>query len=113
LSQINFVTLKISLHRCTVNYSTLKSIATVRPTNNSSITRFLQPELNLQQSIIKPQLKKIIDEHVSYTDDLRDVFPNYYDKFFLPFKKGDNKDLVFFWYSTNNENEKEDLESEV
>jgi hypothetical protein len=42
--------------------------------------------------------------------------PKYYDKSFLPVKKGNNKDFVFFKYSTNNgkvdHNEKEDLESE-
>jgi hypothetical protein len=74
--------------------------------------RFLQKQLNHKKSFIKPQLKKIIDEDVSYTDDLRDVFPKYYDKPFLPIKKGDSKDFVFFKYSTNNEKEKEDLESE-
>jgi hypothetical protein len=72
----------------------------------------LQQELNHQRSFIKPQLNKIIDEDVSYTDDIRDVFPKYYDKSFLPVKKEDSKDFVFFKYSTNNENKKEDLEFE-
>jgi hypothetical protein len=77
--------------------------------------RFLQQQLNHQRSIIN--LKKIRDEDVSCTDDLRDVFPNYYDKPFLPFKKGDRKDFIFFKYSTNNGkvddyNEKEEFESE-
>jgi hypothetical protein len=60
--------------------------------------------------------KKIKDEDVSYTDDLRDVFPKYYDKSFKPVKKDNSKDFVFFKYSTNNgnidnDNENEDLES--
>jgi hypothetical protein len=57
--------------------------------------------------------KKIEDEN----DDLRDVFPKYYDKSFKPVKKDNSKDFIFFKYSTNNgnvdnDNEKEDLESE-
>jgi hypothetical protein len=55
--------------------------------------------------------KKIENENNSYTDDLRDVFPKYYHKSFLPVKKGNSRDFVFFKYSTNNDNEKEDLES--
>jgi hypothetical protein len=64
----------------------------------------LQQEQKEQRLLIKPQLKKIIDEDVSCTDDLRDVFPKYYDKSFLPVKKGDSKNFVFFKYSTNNGN---------
>jgi hypothetical protein len=52
----------------------------------------------------------IIDENISCTDYLRDVFPSYYNKFFLHVRKGNNKDFVFFKYSTDNE--KEDPESE-
>jgi hypothetical protein len=74
--------------------------------------RLLQQELNHQRSIVKPQLKKIIDEDVSYTNDIRDVLPNYYDKSFKPVKKYNNKNFIFFKYSTNNDNEKEDLQSE-
>jgi hypothetical protein len=72
----------------------------------------LRQEQKEQQSLNKSRDKKIKDEDVSYTDDLRDVFPKYYNKSFLPVKKGDSKDFVFFKYSTNNENEKECLESE-
>jgi hypothetical protein len=79
--------------------------------------RLLQREQKEQQSLNKHYVKKIIDEDVSYTNDLRDVFPKYYDKSFKPVKKGSSKDFVFFKYSTNNgkvddDNEKEDLESE-
>jgi hypothetical protein len=77
----------------------------------------LQQEQKEQQSLNKSRIKKIEDENVSYTDDLRDIFPKYYDKSFKPVKKGRSKDFVFFKYSTNNgnvdnDNEKEDLESE-
>jgi hypothetical protein len=78
--------------------------------------RLLQQEQKEQRSLNKHKVKKIIDEDISYTDDLHDEFPKYYDKSFLPVKKGNSKDFVFFKYSTNNgnvdENEKEDLESE-
>jgi hypothetical protein len=64
----------------------------------------------------KSQIKKIKDENDSYTDDLRDVFPKYYNKSFKPVRKGDSKNFVFFKYSTNDRiidnSEKEDLESE-
>jgi hypothetical protein len=65
--------------------------------------RLLQQEQKEQQSFNKSHTKKIIDEGVSYTDDLRDVFPKYYHKFFKPVKKGDNKDFEFFKYSIDNE----------
>jgi hypothetical protein len=74
--------------------------------------RLLELEQKEQQFLNKPHVKKVIDEDVSYSDDLRDGFPKYYDKSFLPVKKGNSKDFVFFKYSTNNEKEKEDLESE-
>jgi hypothetical protein len=78
--------------------------------------RLLQREQKEQQLLNKSRIKKIEDEDVSYTDDLRDVFPKYYDKYFKPIKKDNSKDFVFFKYSTNNgnvdnNNEKEDLES--
>jgi hypothetical protein len=64
----------------------------------------------------KSQIKKIENENDSYTDDLRDVFPKYYNKSFKLVRKGDSKDFVYFKYSTNDqiidECEKEDLESE-
>jgi hypothetical protein len=78
--------------------------------------RLLQQEQKEQQSLNKSRFKKIKDEDVSYTDDLRDVFLKYYDKSFKPVKKWNSKDFVFFKYSTDNgndnDNEKEDLESE-
>jgi hypothetical protein len=37
----------------------------------------LQCEEKEQESLHKSQIKKIEDENVSYTDDLRDVFPKY------------------------------------
>jgi hypothetical protein len=91
---------------------------------NGSTTNINELNLNVfcnrnkkNKSLNKPQVKKIIDEDVSYTDDLRDVFSKYYDKSFKPVKKDNSKDFVFFNYSTNNgkidvDNEKEDLESE-
>jgi hypothetical protein len=79
--------------------------------------RLLQREQKEQELLNKSRIKKIEDENVSYTDDLHDVFPKYYDKSFKPVKKDNSKDFVFFKYSTNNgnidnDNEKEDLESE-
>jgi hypothetical protein len=78
--------------------------------------RLLQQEQKEQQSLNKLHVKKIKDEDVSYTDNLRDVFPKYYNKSFKPVKKGNSKDFVFFEYSTNDQifddSEKEDLESE-
>jgi hypothetical protein len=69
-----------------------------------------------QRSHNKPQVKKIIDEYISYTNDIYDVFPKYYDKSFLPVRKGACKDFVFFKYSTydwkSDVNKKEDLEFE-
>jgi alpha-D-ribose 1-methylphosphonate 5-triphosphate synthase subunit PhnI len=57
-----------------------------------------QKEQKEQQSLNKSHVKKIIDEDVLYTDDLRDVFPKYYDKSFLSVKKDNSKDFVFFKY---------------
>jgi hypothetical protein len=54
-------------------------------------------EQNHQRSLNKPHVKKIIYEDVSYTDDLLDFFPKYYDKSFLPVKKL----LVSTLYSSN------------
>jgi hypothetical protein len=76
----------------------------------------IQQEQKEQQSFNKPLVKKIKDEDVSYTDDLRHVFPKHYNKSFKLVKKSNSKDFVFFKYSSNNgkidENEKEDLECE-
>jgi hypothetical protein len=78
--------------------------------------RLLQREEKEQESLNKSQIKKIENENDSYTDELRDVFPKYYNKSFKPVKKGDSKDFVYFKYTTNDriidDSEKEDLESE-
>jgi hypothetical protein len=77
----------------------------------------LQQKQKKQELLNKSRSKKIENENVSYTDNLRDVFLKYYSKSFKPVKKNNSKDFVFFKYSTNdgmidNDNEKEDLESE-
>jgi hypothetical protein len=74
--------------------------------------RLLQREQKEQGSLNKPHVKKIIDEDASYTDDLRDVFPNHYDKSFQLIKKGDNNNKNFMFFKYSNDNEKEDFESE-
>jgi hypothetical protein len=75
--------------------------------------RLLQREQKEQEILNKSNSKKIADENASYTDDIRDVFPKYYDKSFKPVKKGNSKDFIFFKYSTNDtmiddDNEKEE-----
>jgi hypothetical protein len=49
--------------------------------------RLLQREQKEQEILNKSKIKKI-DENASYTDDIRDVFPKYYNKSFKPVKKG-------------------------
>jgi hypothetical protein len=63
--------------------------------------RLLQCEEKEQQSLNKSQIKKIENENHSYTDDLQEVFPKYYNNSFKPVKKSNSKYFVFFKYSTN------------
>jgi hypothetical protein len=51
--------------------------------------------------MIKQNLKKGLKEGAQFTDDLREAFPKYFIKSFLPIKKKNNNEFLFFKYFTD------------
>jgi hypothetical protein len=78
--------------------------------------RLLQQEIKCQELLIKSKLKKVLKDGAPFTGDLRQTFPEYYNKCFVPIEKKPNNDFVFFKYYTDNrkgdDEESEDSESD-
>jgi hypothetical protein len=77
--------------------------------------QLLQKEINYQQSIIKPRLKKILKECSPFTLDLCETFPEYHNKYFIPIRNKINNEFLFFKYfrddGKGDDEESEDNES--
>jgi hypothetical protein len=56
-------------------------------------------------------LKKILKEGAQFTGDLSKIFPEYYNKYFLPIRKKNDNEFVLFKYFTDDE-KGDDEESE-
>jgi hypothetical protein len=61
----------------------------------------LEHEIKYQQLLIKSKMKKFLKNGVPFTGDLRETFPEYYNKCFRPYKKKPNTDFIFFKYYTD------------
>jgi rubrerythrin len=46
-------------------------------------------------------MKKLLKDAAPFTGDLRETFPEYYNKFFRPYRKIPNTDFIFFKYYTD------------
>jgi hypothetical protein len=51
--------------------------------------------------MIKTRLKKILNEDTLFTGGLSERFPEYYNKCFVPIRKRNNNEFVFFKYYTD------------
>jgi hypothetical protein len=60
-----------------------------------------QHEIKYQQLLIKSKLKKVLKDGAPFAGDLREAFPEYYNKCFRPYKKKPNTDFIFFKYYTD------------
>jgi hypothetical protein len=63
--------------------------------------RLLQRDIDYQRSIINSKFKNVLKEGATFTGDLLETFPEYYNKCFRPIKKKPNSDFVFFKYYTD------------
>jgi hypothetical protein len=54
--------------------------------------------MKYQVSIIKFKLKNVLKEDAPFTCDLRETFPEYYNKSFVLIRKKHNNEFVFFMY---------------
>jgi hypothetical protein len=73
--------------------------------------RLLQCYIDYQRSIINSNFKKVLKEGAPFTSDLREMFPKYYSKCFVPIKKKPDNDFVIFKYYTE-DGKGDDEESE-
>jgi hypothetical protein len=64
--------------------------------------RLLQMEIKYNQLLIKSKMKKFLKDGASFTGDLRETFPEYYNKCFHPYRKKPKTDFIFFKYYTDN-----------
>jgi hypothetical protein len=63
--------------------------------------RLLEHEIKYQQLLIKSKMKKLLKDGAPFTGDLRETFPEYYNKCFRPYRKKPNTDFIFFKYYTD------------